>query len=165
MIKHEPTSNIEAAARVLMSLSATPDDRVAAKAVIVAALVEVVRASKRPMTATAIRRTLKAQGAILPATTIRSLAFRAVSLGLLTSPSTVGISYVEASFAVPKATVPPIGAKGIASTFYGERPGTLIKYDPTDRVLPYRVQFNERVDGCRTLWCSSFTPDPEQQQS
>lgn len=34
MIKHEPTSNIEAAARVLMSLSATPDDRVAAKAVI-----------------------------------------------------------------------------------------------------------------------------------
>lgn len=58
-------------------------------------------------------------------------------------------------------TIPPIGATGVASTFYGEFRGRLIKVDPADPYLPFRVRFNRKIDGSKVLWCPTFTPDPE----
>lgn len=58
-------------------------------------------------------------------------------------------------------TIPPIGATGIARTFEGEFRGRLVKHDPNDPRLPYRVRFTRKIDGSKVLWCPTFTPDPE----
>lgn len=59
--------------------------------------------------------------------------------------------------------IPPIGATGTAKTFEGEFRGRLVKHDPADPLLPYRVRFTRKIDGSKVLWCTAFTPDPEAQ--
>ena len=65
---------------------------------------------------------------------------------------------------MPHPSTPPIGSTGTAKTFYGEFRGELIRHDPADQILPFRVRFfGRKVDGCKALWCSAFTPDLEVQ--
>lgn len=95
-------ADLAAAAATVMSLDAATDERVAARPVVISAIVDIVLASKRGMNATAIRRKLKTLGITMPRSSVHGLAYRAVQQGLLEFHDVTGISYVEPTYHAPK---------------------------------------------------------------
>lgn len=92
------TEELQEAVAVFAGASSTPEERIAARVVLMQAITEIVNAKRRPVDAPTIRKALLKRGVRVPTPLVRTTASMAARKGMIESKRPVGISYMEAYY-------------------------------------------------------------------